>query len=124
MPIWKWGGLVLFAIGGWLLVTALQRRRRALTVWQAAQAKGQPVEVHIGPKFLAVGIVIRLLAYSMLMAVAGGAIMFYQAAGDASLAADVNLAGLLFLLLGYGVWVSVRTRYRDLSPVMLSDRPN
>lgn len=101
-----WSGAAFFLAGAWLLWSAMARRARV----RAALARGEtPMALHpslvlmadIGPPIIIFGLV-----------VAGGQVVLaYLATGGAGFA-PTDLAGFLFLLLAYGVWVKMRTRYR------------
>ena len=41
----------------------------------------------------------------------------YAALGHYPLFSPIDLGGFLLLLLGYGVWFSISTRYREVVPV-------
>ena len=103
-----WSGVVFFLAGAWLLWSAMVRRSRA----QAALARGEtPMALHpslalmaeIGPPIITFGLVIA----------AGQVMLAYFATGGAGFA-PTDLAGFLFLLLAYGIWVKTRTRYRPM----------
>lgn len=106
-----WTGLVLAACGVGLLWSALARRRRMMAV--AAQGETGPrlhpslaLMAEIGPS-----IVIFMLV------VAGGqvALAFWLTDGG-GVFSMLDLAGFLFLLLAYGAWVVLKSRYPDLRP--------
>lgn len=103
-----WSGAVFFLAGAWLLWSALARRART----RAALARGEtPMALHpslalmaeIGPPIIIFGLVVA----------AGQVVLAWLATGGAGFAAT-DLAGFLFLLLAYGVWVKVRTLYRPM----------
>ena len=115
MPIRNWAGGVLFALGAWLIVNAWRRRRRALTVWRAALARGQEVDVRASQKFALTSAIARPIIYLFLLLVAAEVTATYRVAGPAGPFSIVDLGGFLFVLLGYAIWFSISTRYRDLS---------
>ena len=97
------------AAGGlWLVWLAVLRRRHAKEA--AARGDGPPPELHpslapladIGPPIIIFGLV-----------VAGGqAAVTFLVTGGAGVFSLFDLAGFLFLLFGYGVWVKAKVAYR------------
>jgi hypothetical protein len=101
-----WGGAVMTVAGIWMLWSAFRRRAAAL----AAAARGEsppPLSpalaplADIGPGLITFGLVVG----------GGQVVLAWVVAGSDSFSA-FDLAGLLFLLVAYGVWVRFRTRYR------------
>lgn len=103
-----WFGAAMAAWGVWLIWLAMLRRRRAV---QAAARGEAPPPLHpslapmadIGPPIIMFGLV-----------VAGGqtALAFFATDGGGGLFSLFDLAGLLVLLFGYGVWVKAKAAYR------------
>ncbi len=123
MPIRNWAGLVLAAIGVWFFTTALQRRKRALAAWHAAKAKGLEIDVRTSQKFALTGAIARPVVNFVLLVGAAEVSLSYAAIGRSSLFSPIDLAGFLLLLLGYGVWFSISTRYREVVPVTSAAEP-
>jgi hypothetical protein len=117
MPTRNWAGPFLFALGAWFLATALQRRQRALAAQLQAQARGLPIDVYPSQKFALAWAVARPLVQATLLATGLVFVAFFVQMGDAGPFAVVDLAGFLFMLAAYGVWFSIRTRYRAVVPV-------
>jgi hypothetical protein len=122
MPIRNWLGVVLFAIGAWMFTTALRRRNRARAARREARAQGLQLDIAIHQKFALAAAVARPVVYAGLLFTALGVVGFTVALGDSSLLSPVDVGGLLVLLLGYGVWFSITTRYRDVVPAALPSR--
>lgn len=111
MAVRDWTGLVLALCGAGLLWSALARRSRML----AAAGRGETAPplhpslammAEIGPS-----IVIFMLV------VAGGqvALAFWMTDGG-GIFSMLDLAGFVFLLVAYGTWVVLKSRYPDLRP--------
>lgn len=102
-----WAGAAMTLAGVWFLWMAMARRRRG----REAAARGEtPPPLHpslvlmadLGPALIIFGLV-----------VAGGqAVLAFLITGGAGLFSLFDLAGFLFLLGAYGVWVKMRVAYR------------
>ncbi len=127
MLISNWLGVLLFAVGVWLFASALQRRSRAQAAWHAAQAAGRAINVRPSQQVAVATLVLRPILYIALLLVAAAVITSSQAIGGPGMS-SIDLFGFLSMLLGYAVWFSVGTRYRDidkaaLAPVPVADGP-
>lgn len=122
MPIRNWLGLVLFAIGAWMVTTALQRRNRARAARSEALAQGVRLDIGISQKFALAAAVARPVVYAGLLFTALGVLAFSLGLGESSLLSPLDVGGFLFLLLAYGVWFSINTRYRAVVPAALPAR--
>lgn len=102
-----WAGVAMAVAGAWLIWLALERRRRAA----AAAARGEgPSPLHpslvlmadMGPSIIIFGLVVAggQAALAFLMTDGGGVFSL------------IDLAGFLFLLFAYGVWVKVKVAHR------------
>ncbi len=102
-----WAGVAMTLAGGWLIWQAALRRQRG----RAAAARGEaPPPLHpslelmadMGPPIIIFGLV-----------VAGGqAVLAFLVTGGGGVFSVFDLAGFLFLLFGYGVWVKMKVAYR------------
>jgi hypothetical protein len=115
MPIRNWAGVVLFAIGAWMLNAGLQRRRRARAAWQIAQQAGRTIDVGTSRKLAMTGLVARMIVYLVLLLVAAEVAMAYGAVGNRFFSL-VDFGGFLFMLLGYAFWFGNSTRFRIIKP--------
>ncbi len=122
MPIRNWLGLLLFAIGAWMFATALQRRNRARAARREARAQGLQLDIGTSQKFALTWAIARPVIYSGLVFAALWAVSFSVGLGENSLLSPLDVGGFLFLLLAYGVWFSITTRYRDVVPAALPAR--
>lgn len=104
------GGL-LFAFGAWLLWSVHQRRRRVparcapTSAEVPASASGHPSLAVLGE--VMPPIIIGLLVYGGLKAT-----LLFFAFGAGRWLSLFDLAGLLFLLASYGIWLVIMTRHR------------
>ncbi len=105
-----WAGVVMFALGAWLIGSALMRRRRQRVAPVRAELAG-------------FGAMMRSLIIGALVLVGIKVTLMYLAFGGDGLFSGFNLAGLEFLLASYGVWVFVTlapaspaTRAREIEP--------
>lgn len=102
-------GAVFFAAGLALIASALLRRRRALAVARDPAAP-KPPELHpslvlmadIGPPLIIFGLVVAGAQVALAFWMTGGGGVFSL----------FDLAGFLFLLVAYGVWIKIRTKHR------------
>lgn len=107
---YAFGGL-LFAFGAWLLWSAHQRRqrvpaRRILTPAEiTASASGHPSLAVLGD--VMPSIMVGFLVYGGLKAT-----LLFFAVGAGRWLSLFDLAGLLFLLASYGIWLVIMTRHR------------
>jgi hypothetical protein len=102
-----WAGAAMAAAGAWLIWLAVLRRRRGME----AAARGEaPPPLHpslvlmadMGPPVIIFGLV-----------VAGGqAVLAFLVTGGGGVFSWFDLAGFLFLLFAYGVWVKAKVAYR------------
>lgn len=116
MLIRNWLGVPLFAVGVWLLTSALHRRRRAMAAWQAAQAAGRTINVRPSQQTAVATLVLRPVVYIVLLLVAAAVTISSGAIGGPGMSA-IDMFGFLFMLVGYGVWFSIGTRYRRIDGV-------
>ena len=117
MPIRNVAGVVLFAIGAWVLFSAMRRRNRAVAAWRDAQAKGEHIDVYTSKKFALTSSIARPIVLVMLLMAALEVAGSYLAMGGSRLFSVLDLAGFLFVLAAYGVWFTISTRYRVVAPV-------
>jgi hypothetical protein len=123
MPIRNWAGLVLAAFGLWFLIAGLQRRRRAQAAWREAKARGLEIDVGTSQKFVFIGAISRPIIYLLLLAGGAEVTLAHAAVGKSGRFSVIDLGGFLFLLLCYGIWFSISTRYRDVEPVRAQAGP-
>jgi hypothetical protein len=102
-----WTGLVLFAAGAWLLRSALARRARV----RAALARGDTTAPPLHPSLALMGDIMPPVISFGLVVAGAQVVLAYVMTGGGGFALP-DLAGFLFLLLAYDVWVRTRTRYR------------
>lgn len=106
-----WAGAAMAIAGGWLIWLAVLRRRNAM----AAVSRGEgPPPLHpslilmadMGPPIIIFGLVVAggQAALAFLMTDGGGIFSLF------------DLAGFLFLLFGYGVWMKVKVAHRVGTP--------
>lgn len=124
MPIRNWAGAVLFAMGAWLLYAGLQRRRRALASWRAARAAGQTIDVCPSGNVAIGTAIIRPAVFILLISAGSEVVWSYQALGPSRVFSPFDLYGFLFMLLGYGIWFGIRTRYRDVTRLRVAPVPS
>lgn len=100
-------GIAMTVAGAWLIWISVGRRRRGL---EAAARGERPPPLHpslvamadMGPPIIIFGLV-----------VAGGqAVLAFLMTGGGGVFSLLDLAGFLFLLFGYGVWVKMKVAFR------------
>ena len=104
-------GAVLFAVAAWLVWSALGRRRQALA---EAQAGLVPPPLHpslvmmaeLGPSLIIFGLVIA----------GGQTVLAFWMTDGGGVFSPFDLAGLVAVMVAYGVWVKVKGRYRLAAP--------
>jgi hypothetical protein len=102
-----WAGAAMSVAGVWLLWLAVLRRRRGMA---AAERGEKPPALHpslvlmadLGPPIIIFGLVVAggQAALAFLLTDGGGVFSLF------------DLAGFLFLLFAYGVWVKMKVAYR------------
>ncbi len=106
--ITNWAGAVLGAIGLWLLYSAWSRRSRAL----ARQAAGEePPPLHPSLELVG-GIVPPIVLVGLAILGAETTLSFFVLEGGRGLFSIFDLIGFWVLLLGYGVWMVCKSKYR------------
>ncbi|CAL8980204.1 hypothetical protein RHODGE_RHODGE_02082 [Rhodoplanes serenus] len=107
-----WVGIVFFAAGAALFVAAVLHKRRVLAARAAAAARGI-VPGEPGLRSVAAfreimrPIILAFLVYAAIKTV----VLFVMLDGEDVLS-YFDVAGVLFMLAGYGAWMSLRTTYR------------
>ncbi|CAH2601031.1 conserved membrane protein of unknown function [Rhodovastum atsumiense] len=104
-----WAGAILFAAGAWMIFSALRKRRAAIASWHAAVAAG------VTPKMSSLAgfaLAMRPIIQIVLVLAALEVTASYMAVDGGRHFSFFDLGGFLFMLLGYGVWFSINTRYR------------
>lgn len=113
----NWVGL-FFALGGaWFMVSALMHRRRVLAAREAAKQRGDEAEeppLHSSLEMLR-HIVPGLVIFGLTI-VAAQVVFAYFVMGGVRYLSYFDLAAFLFLLVAYGVWMRLKTTYRDVAP--------
>lgn len=98
-------GVFGLAAGAWLLVSALQRRAR----FRAGTLPAAPAS---HPSLVAMGEAVPPLINAALFIVGGQVVLAYAVTDLRGWFGPLDLAGFLFLLFGYGVWLSVKVKCR------------
>ncbi|MDJ0654144.1 MAG: hypothetical protein QNJ40_08330 [Xanthomonadales bacterium] len=100
----NWIGLFLFGYGSWFLYRAWQHRQMVLSIPIDSERKTGKLTnmVIMMPAIINFGLVIG----------AAQVIIGYMIVGPNAMFGPVDLAGILFVLASYGVWVNVKCRYR------------
>jgi hypothetical protein len=102
-----WAGAAMAAAGAWMIWQAVLRRRRGM----AAAARGEsPPPLHpslvlmadLGPPIIIFGLAVAAIQAVVAFLITGGGGVF----------SPFDLAGFLFLLFAYGVWVKIKVAYR------------
>jgi hypothetical protein len=112
----------MFAVGAWMLWSALEKRRRVITHRRHAAAEGRTTTVKTHPGLLAIAAIMQPIVMFALL-VSGAMIVGVFFATD--LARDytvVDLCGFLALLAGYGTWFMINTTYRDVARATVPSR--
>lgn len=107
-------GAVLAAIGLVFVWLAYGRKRRAEAMRRDGSADAQPalhpslaLMADVGPPIIYFGLVVVALQV---------ALAFWATRGAGGAFTELDLAGFLVLLVGYGVWVKAKTTYRVVTP--------
>jgi hypothetical protein len=102
----NWAGIAMFAAGALLIWSALSRRARV----RAAAARGEAA-APLHPSLVVMGDIMPPIITFGLIVAGVQVVLAYYATGGAGFTL-VDVAGFLFLLVAYDVWVRIRTRYR------------
>lgn len=102
-----WAGAAMGVAGAWLIWLAVLRRRRATEA--AARGEGPPplhpslvVMADMGPPIVLFGLVVAGVQAVLAFLITDGGGIFSL----------FDLAGFLFLLFGYGVWLKIKVAHR------------
>ena len=76
------------------------------------------------PKFALFVLALTPIMYAALLAAGATTTMAYVMMGGSPFLSFIDLGGFLFLLLGFAVWFTMNTRYRDMAPVAVTNRPD
>jgi hypothetical protein len=112
-----WAGIAMLAAGIWLLRSALLRRARVRAAVREAAARGEspaPAPPLHPSLALIGGIMPPIISFGLVVAGAQ-VVLAYVVTGGGGFSL-LDLAGFLFLLVAYDVWVRFRTRYRLGTP--------
>jgi hypothetical protein len=115
-----WLGLTLFIIGAWLSWRGLAQRRRVLAWRHEHLAANQPEDnptPHSNPQLAMLGDIFRPIIIFALVFVGAKTTLAYYLLGGAGMFSLFDLAGFLFLLTGYGIWIIMKTKYREIGLV-------
>jgi hypothetical protein len=105
----NWPGLLMILAGAWLIWSALGRRSRV----RAALARGEGPPP-LNPSLVMMAEIMPPLITFGLVVAAAQVVLAFMATDGAGFSV-LDLGGFLFLLLAYGIWVRMRTRYREVS---------
>jgi hypothetical protein len=106
----NWTGAALFAIGAWLIFSALAQRGRVLTTRRKSEA--QEV-IPTNSSLIALGDIFRPLVIIGLIYFAVKVTLAYVLLDGNRIFSLFDLSGLLFLLAAYAIWLIVKTKYRE-----------
>ena len=100
-------GIAMLVVAGWLVWSAMARRNRII----ASVARGETGPALHPSLAMMAGIVPPLVNIGL--AIAGGQVAFaFWLTGGAGVFGLLDLIGFLALLAGYGVWLTLKSRYR------------
>lgn len=116
-----WAGVVMFAIGAWLVYRAFAQKSRALQIQaEIAASNGRLAAPELHPSLKTVGTFFpTLMIWFLVYAGLKGTLGWYALDGGRVLS-FFDVAGFLFLLTGYGTWLTLTTRYRIVRPVVVA----
>ncbi|MTW19059.1 hypothetical protein GJ689_22945 [Rhodoplanes serenus] len=107
-----WVGIVFFAAGAALFVAAVLHKRRVLAARAAAAARGiVPGEPGLR-SVAAFGEIMRPIILAFLVYAAIKTVVLFVMLDGEEVLSYFDVAGVLFMLAGYGAWMSLRTTYR------------
>lgn len=106
-----WSGALMLLAGLWLLRDAVARRTRVRAAAEAAIARGEPIAAGNAKLSALADIVPPLVNIALFIAAAQilAAWWFTRAGGWFS---GFDVAAFLILLVAYGFWLTLKTRYR------------
>lgn len=109
----NWLGLTLFLGGGWLLWSAFAHRQLARTVRREAEARGRAYEPYIHPGLDSLRHAIPPIIIATMALLGLICTYLFAYAPRPPMISAFDLAGLLFLMLGFSVWVYMWGTYLD-----------
>lgn len=100
-------GLILFIYGSWLLFNALRHRKRYLATPPSPEAAEGQLAIlgDIMPPLIIMGL--GLAAIEIILA--------YVMVEASRMFSLFDLFGVLYMLVAYGTWMTLKTRYRGLA---------
>jgi hypothetical protein len=116
----NWTGAALFAIGAWLVYSALAHRRRIV----ADLRHGGPRQaITANSSLTALGDIFRPLVIIGVVYFAIKVTLAYILLDGDRIFSLFDLSGLLCLLAAYAVWLTVKTKYREAVVSAVPRRP-
>ncbi len=108
-------GPPLFLAGAVLMWRAISRRNRIIGQVEALQRAGLPdPRATLHPSLAIIGDVVPPLMIGGLVIIGLKLTLAYALLGAYDVVSPFDLAGLLFLIAGYGTWLVLKTRYRSM----------
>ncbi len=112
----NWIGLLFVAGGAWFLISALTHRRRVLADRAAADARGEdPSDPPLHSSLEMLRDIVPGLINLGLTIVAAKMVLAYFVLDAARYLSYFDLAAFLSLLVAYGVWIRLKTSYREVA---------
>jgi len=110
-------GLALFALGAALIWGALRRRNGIVAEQRRREAAGEPdPRPRLHPSLAVLGDVAPPLMIGALVVMALKLLFAYVMTGAERWFSPVDVAGFLFLLGAWSIWLVLKTRYRPFPP--------
>ncbi len=119
----NWIGLLFAAGGAWFVISGLMHRRRVLAGREAAKRRGDDAgdpPLHASLEMLRH--IVPGLVFFGLAIVAAQVTFAYFVMDGVRFLSYFDLAAFLFLLAAYGVWMRLKTTYREVAPSVNVDR--
>lgn len=108
-------GPPLFLAGAVLMWLAISRRNRIVAQVKALERAGLPdPRAKLHPSLAIIGEVVPPLMIGALVIIGLKLTLAYAVMGAYDVVSPFDLAGLLFLIAGYGTWLVLKTRYRPM----------
>jgi hypothetical protein len=119
-----WPGLVMIAIAAWLVYSAMAQRARVLALRREAAARGgEGLSDSLNPGLAILGDIVPPLILTGLAIIGIKMTIAYAVLDAGRIFSLVDLGGFLLLLAGYGTWLVLKTRYREVGLSMAAERP-
>ncbi len=115
-------GIILICVGTWMLVSALNQKKRVLETRMSRENQNLGLETRpTHPSMQMMGDILPPLIRFGLGTLGFMFVILYLVMDESKYFTLFDLAGLLYMLTAYGVWITLTTSYREVEYVVADD---